>query len=189
MRIAVLLSGAGLTLKALLQANAEQRIQHEFVAVIADRPAAGLQLASDYQVPNYLCERSAFANKAAFETALAEHLECCRPELIVLAGFMRILSATFTARFAGKMINLHPSLLPKYPGLDTHARALAAGETEHGATVHWVTAELDGGPIISQAKLAIASDDTAETLAARIKALEQALLVSVLADVRLLTDR
>jgi phosphoribosylglycinamide formyltransferase 1 len=187
MRIAVLLSGAGLTLKALLEASALQRIHHQFVAVIADKAAAGLQYASDYQVPNYICERAAFATKAAFETALAEQIEQSDPDLIVLAGFMRVLSARFTARFAGKMINLHPSLLPKFPGLDTHARALAAGESEHGATVHWVTAELDGGPIIAQAKLAIAANESVDSLAARVKLLEQELLISVLADDRLLT--
>ena len=178
MRVAVLLSGAGSTLRAIVAA----RLNIEIVAVLSDRDAAGLAFAQTLGL-NALCiQRHDYGTKRAFETAMIDALDAVNPGLIVLAGFMRVLSATMVARFAGRMINLHPSLLPKYPGLDTHARALAAGDGEHGASVHWVTAELDGGPVIAQMRTAILPDDTAASLAARLKPIEHALVVSVLAQ-------
>ena len=178
-RVAVLLSGAGSTLRAIVAA----RLNIEIVAVLSDRAdAAGLAFAQTLGL-NALCiQRHDYGTKRAFETAMIDALDAVNPGLIVLAGFMRVLSATMVARFAGRMINLHPSLLPKYPGLDTHARALAAGDGEHGASVHWVTAELDGGPVIAQMRTAILPDDTAASLAARLKPIEHALVVSVLAQ-------
>ena len=175
----MLLSGAGSTLRAIV--NAQLNI--EIVAVLSDRAdAAGLAFAQESGLSALCIQRRNYASKQAFEAAMIEALLAVKPDLIVLAGFMRVLSATVVARFAGQMINLHPSLLPKYPGLDTHARALATGDNEHGASVHWVTAELDGGPVIAQVRTPILPGDTAEVLAARMKPLEHALVVSVLAQ-------
>ena len=180
MRVAVLLSGAGSTLRAIVDA----KLNLEIVAVLSDRAdAAGLAFAQASGLSALCIQRRNYTNKAAFEAALVEALEAVKPDLIVLAGFMRVLSADVVARFAGRMINLHPSLLPKYPGLDTHARALSAGDAEHGASVHWVTAELDGGPVIAQTHMPILSGDTAETLSARLKPLEHALVISVLREI------
>ena len=179
LRVAVLLSGAGSTLQAIVAA----RINIEIIAVISDRPeAAGLAFAQASGLSALCLQRRNYATKLAFEAAMIEALRAVKPDLIVLAGFMRVLSATMVARFAGQMINLHPSLLPKYPGLDTHARAIAAGDDEHGASLHWVTAELDGGPVIAQVRTPILPGDTAEALGARLKPLEHALVVSVLAQ-------
>ena len=179
LRVAVLLSGAGSTLRAIVNA----RLNIEIVAVLSDRPdAAGLAFAQASGLSALCIQRRNYASKQAFEAAMIEALLAVKPDLIVLAGFMRVLSAKMVARFAGQMINLHPSLLPKYPGLDTHARALAAGDDEHGASVHWVTAELDGGPVIAQVRTPILPGDTAELLGARLKPLEHALVVSVLAQ-------
>jgi phosphoribosylglycinamide formyltransferase 1 len=119
-------------------------------------------------------------DRAAFETALTAALETAEPDIIALAGFMRILTPEFISRWQGKMLNIHPSLLPKYKGLNTHARAIAAGDTEAGCSVHEVTAELDGGPILGQARVAIAQNDSADSLAARILPLEHALYPAVL---------
>lgn len=180
MRVAVLLSGAGSTLRAIVDA----KLNLEIVAVLSDRAdAAGLAFAQASGLSALCIQRRNYTNKAAFEAALVEALEAVKPDLIVLAGFMRVLSADVVARFAGRMINLHPSLLPKYPGLDTHARALSAGDAEHGASVHWVTAELDGGPVIAQTRMPILPCDTAEILSARLKPLEHELVISVLRQI------
>ncbi len=177
LRVVILLSGAGSTLRAIVAAQ----LNIEIVAVLSDRAdSAGLAFAQASGLSALCIQRRNFATKQAFEAAMIEALDAVKPDLIVLAGFMRVLSATMVQRFAGCMINLHPSLLPKYPGLDTHARALAAGDGEHGASVHWVTAELDGGPVIAQTRTSILLDDTAETLSARLKPLEHELVVSVL---------
>ncbi len=179
MRVAVLLSGAGSTLRAIVAA----RLNIEIVAVLSDRPeAAGLAFAQGSGLSALCLQRRNYATKRAFEAAMIEALLAVKPDLIVLAGFMRVLSPTMVAHFGGRMINLHPSLLPKYPGLDTHARAIAAGDVEHGASVHWVTAELDAGPVITQVRTPILPGDNAETLSARLKPLEHALVVSVLAQ-------
>ena len=179
LRIAVLLSGAGSTLRAVVNA----KLNIDIVAVLSDRPGtAGLAFAQASGLSALCVQRRNYASKQAFESGLSEALDAVKPDLIVLAGFMRVISATMVAHFAGRMINLHPSLLPKYPGLDTHARALAAGDVEHGASVHWVTAELDGGPVIAQTRTPILPGDTAETLSSRLKPLEHELVVSVLAQ-------
>ena len=177
LRVALLLSGAGSTLRAIVAA----RLNIEIVAVLSDRAdAAGLAFAQASGLSALCIQRRNYASKQAFEAAMIEALDAVKPDLIVLAGFMRVLSATMVARFAGRMINLHPSLLPNYPGLDTHARALAAGDAEHGASVHWVTAELDGGPVIAQTRTPILPGDNAKTLSARLKPLEHELVISVL---------
>lgn len=177
LRVAVLLSGAGSTLRAIVAAG----LNIEIVAVLSDQPdAAGLAFAQASGLSALCIQRRNYTSKLAFEAALIEALLAVKPDLIVLAGFMRVLSPTMVAHFAGRMINLHPSLLPKYPGLDTHARAIAAGDGEHGASVHWVTAELDAGPVLAQLSTPILPGDTAEALSARLKPLEHALVVSVL---------
>lgn len=171
-----MLSGAGSTLAALFAAD----LPVQWVQVISDRAeAGGLAIAAQAGVVHACLERDRFPSRSAFEVALALTLEQAQPDLIVLAGFMRVLSERFVRRFGDKMINLHPSLLPKFPGLDTHQRALDAGEREHGASVHWVSAELDAGPLIAQKRLPINPDDTAQSLQARLKPLEQALLCEV----------
>lgn len=154
------------------------------VLVLSDRSdAAGLGRAQGLGVPTALVPRRAFAERAAFEAALGAALEEAAPDLICLAGFMRILSAGFVARWERRILNVHPSLLPRHPGLDTHARALAAGDAEAGCTVHEVTAALDAGPILGQARVPIAPDDTPRTLAARVLAAEHFLYPAVLARV------
>jgi phosphoribosylglycinamide formyltransferase-1 len=127
-----------------------------------------LQVAQQWGVPTAVVDHTAFATRTDFEHALADQLDRVAPDLIVLAGFMRVLSPDFVARYAGRLINIHPSLLPAFPGLDTHRRALAAGVAVHGATVHRVTAELDHGPILAQAAVPVLASDDAETLAARV---------------------
>lgn len=145
-------------------------------AVISNRPdAAGLAIAARRGVATVVVDHRRYASREAFDDALAAEIERHAPRLVVLAGFMRILTPQFVARFAGRIINIHPSLLPQFPGLDTHARALAAGVARHGCTVHFVTAELDHGPIIAQADVPVLPGDTEQTLAARVLAQEHQL--------------
>jgi phosphoribosylglycinamide formyltransferase 1 len=180
-RVAVLLSGAGTTLKALLQAADNGHLQANIVLVCSDRPDAnGLHITNQAGVAAVLVARSEFASKSKFEDALLAAVATARPDWIVLAGFMRVLSARVCRAWAGRAINLHPSLLPKYPGLDTHARAIAAGDTQAGASVHYVSAELDGGPVIAQVRVPINPGDSADKLAARVKQAEQTLLIDCL---------
>jgi len=138
-------------------------------AVISNRAdAKGLQVAAARGVATRTLEHGAFPTREAFDAALATEIDRYAPRLVALAGFMRILTPTFVARYAGRLVNIHPSLLPAFPGLDTHERALAAGVKVHGCTVHFVTSELDHGPIIVQAAVAVRPDDTPESLAARV---------------------
>lgn len=184
--LVLLISGRGSNALAIIDAAAEGRIDAPVHAVIADGPAAGLERAAARGIDTARVPRGSFADRAAFERALAETIDGYRPDLIALAGFMRVLSAAFVARYAGRMVNIHPSLLPRYRGLDTHARAIAAGDRRHGASVHWVTPELDAGPVIAQAVVAVRPDDTADTLAARVLEQEHRLYPATLA--LLLTD-
>lgn len=178
-RIAVLASGQGSNLQAILDAIAAGTLDAGIVGVFSDRPgAAALQ-----RVPQALRWAAApkdFADKAAYEQALGDAIAASAPDWIVCAGYMRILGEALLRRFAGQMINIHPSLLPKYRGLQTHARALADGEREHGASVHLVVPELDAGTLIAQVRVEVRADDTAETLAARVLAREHPLLVASL---------
>ncbi len=173
LNIVALISGDGSNLQVLLDNIAGGVLSARVAAVISDQSQAfGLQRAARAKVPALVVERRSYPSVAAFQTALLRQVEAFTPELVVLAGFMQILPARFIARFAGRVMNIHPSLLPKFKGLNTHQRALNAGETRHGASVHWVTAELDGGPIIAQAEVGITPADTAETLRQRVLAQE-----------------
>lgn len=167
--VVVLISGRGSNLQAIIAAIVHDALPVEIRAVISNRPdAPGLQFARDAGIPVAIIDHRAFPDRAAFDHALAAAIDAHAPKLIVLAGFMRVLGADFVRRYEGRMINIHPSLLPEFPGLDTHARALAAGSARHGATVHFVTPDVDGGPAIVQAAVPVLADDTPETLAARV---------------------
>ena len=160
-------------MRALVERSREAAMSYEVVQVLSDAPAApGLALARDLGVAARALTPSQSADRGALEREMAAAIDSCAPALIVLAGFMRILSADFVARYAGRILNIHPSLLPKYPGLHTHRRALEAHEAKTGATVHFVTAELDGGPAVIQASVKVQPGDDAESLAARVQVLE-----------------
>ncbi len=175
-RVVVLISGRGSNLGALLDA---QSAGYEVVGVISNRPQAkGLSLASAAGVPVTVVDHRSFDTRESFDRSLALAVESHTPDLIVLAGFMRVLTDGFVERFTGRMINLHPSLLPKYPGLQTHARAIDAGDQYHGASVHFVVTELDAGPVIAQVRIAITAADTPATLAERLLPLEHQLLAA-----------
>ncbi len=164
--IVALISGRGSNLKAIIDAaNPLVNIS----AVISNRPqAAGLSYAQQAGISTEVLDHKDFATRLEFDIALQECIDKYQPQLVVLAGFMRILSSEFVKHYKGRLINIHPSLLPKFKGLDTHKRAIEAGEKEHGATVHFVTEDLDAGPIILQARVPILVDDTEESLAARV---------------------
>lgn len=167
--VVVLISGRGSNLQAIINAIAHDALPVEIRAVISNRPdAPGLQFARDAGIPVAIVDHRAFPERASFENALARAIDAHAPKLVVLAGFMRVLGADFVRRYQGRMINIHPSLLPEFPGLDTHARVLAAGRSRHGATVHFVTPDVDGGPAIVQAAVPVLTDDTPDTLAARV---------------------
>lgn len=175
-RVAVLISGRGSNLEALLKAA----LPVEYVGVISNRPGAGgLAIAAAHGVPAQVIDHKSFASRDDFDQSLGDALDALNPDLIVQAGFMRILGARFVQRFAGRMINIHPSLLPAFPGLDTHGQALRAGVKLHGCTVHLVTEALDAGPIIAQAAVPVLSADNESTLAARVLAQEHRLLPAV----------
>jgi phosphoribosylglycinamide formyltransferase-1 len=172
-RIVVLISGRGSNMRALAGRSADPAMGYEVAGVLSDRPqAAGLEAAADLGIPARALVPDPAAPRVEYEAALAAAIEEFAPSLIVLAGFMRILSAPFVARYAGRILNIHPSLLPKYPGLDTHRRVLAARESEHGATVHFVTEQLDGGPLIIQGRIPVEPDDDPQSLQARVYVLE-----------------
>lgn len=167
MSIVVLISGRGSNMQALVAAGLP------VAAVISNRPdAAGLSFARERGIATQVVDHKAYAGREPFDAALAEAIDGFAPRLVVLAGFMRILTPAFVLRYAGRMLNIHPSLLPAFTGLDTHARALAAGVKAHGCTVHFVTPELDHGPIVIQAVVPVRPDDDAATLAARVLAQE-----------------
>ncbi|HSG76879.1 MAG TPA: phosphoribosylglycinamide formyltransferase [Burkholderiales bacterium] len=167
MSVVVLISGRGSNLQAILDAGIPVS------AVISNQSGAGgLAIAARRGVATAVVEHRRFATREAFDAALADEIDRHLPRLVALAGFMRVLTPGFVARYAGRLVNIHPSLLPEFPGLDTHARALAAGAKRHGCTVHFVTAELDHGPIIAQASVPVLPGDTAESLAARVLAQE-----------------
>ncbi|AKS42829.1 phosphoribosylglycinamide formyltransferase [Wenzhouxiangella marina] len=176
--LVVMISGRGSNLLALAEACRSGRIPARIDAVICDRPgAAGLERAAELGLDRVLIDRQRHASRADFEDSLGAALDGLAPRYIILAGFMRVLSADFVDARPGRMINIHPSLLPRHRGLETHRRALEAGDREHGASVHFVTPALDGGPVISQARLDIRPGDTPDTLADRLLPLEHQLLV------------
>ena len=168
-RLVILISGGGSNLQAFIDAAADPAYPCEVVAVISNRAGVfGLERAARAGIPAEVLDHTAFASRDAFDTALADRIDAYAPDLVILAGFMRILTPGFVARYDGRLLNIHPSLLPKYPGLHTHQRAIDAGDAEAGATVHLVTEELDGGPVILQARVPVLPGDTADTLAARV---------------------
>lgn len=172
-RIAILVSGSGTNLQAFIDRQRDGDLDADLVVVASNRADAfGLQRAAKAGIDTLSISHRDFDSREAFDRALAAGLEEHAPDLLVLAGFMRILSPWFVRRFEGRILNIHPALLPKYPGLDTHARALAAGDTHHGSTVHFVTEELDGGPRIVAGRLGIREGDTADSLQARVQQLE-----------------
>lgn len=180
-RVAILISGSGSNMVALAESMTGDHPARP-VLVLSNVPGAGgLAKAEALGIETAVVDHRDFTDRAAFEAALTEALERVAPDVICLAGFMRILTPSFTRRWAGRLLNIHPSLLPRYPGLDTHARALAAGDAEAGCSVHEVTEELDGGPILGQARVAVRAGDTAETLAARVLVQEHRLYPAVLA--------
>ena len=181
-RLTVLISGRGSNLKALIDACAAGRVRGRVTAVISNRPQApGLEFARQAQVPWAVIDHRDFRDRRDFDRELARAVEDSAPDLIVLAGFMRVLTEEFTNRFRGRMVNIHPSLLPDLRGLDTHAKALASGLSTHGASVHFVTSELDGGPVIMQARVPVCPDDTPETLEARVHTVEHRLYPAAVA--------
>lgn len=168
-RLVVLISGRGSNLQAILDQAASGEWPVEIAAVISNRPGVqGLERARQAGVPALELDHKVFPDRPEFEAALIELIDRQRPNLVILAGFMRILTPHFTGHYRGRLLNIHPSLLPKFPGLHTHERALAAGETEHGATIHFVTEELDGGPIMVQARVPVLPNDDPDALAARV---------------------
>jgi phosphoribosylglycinamide formyltransferase 1 len=172
-RVVVLISGRGSNMRALAERSADPEMGYQVAAVLSDRPqAAGLELASALGIPARAVIPDPAAPRAAYEAVLAAAIEEFAPAVIVLAGFMRILSAPLVARYTGRILNIHPSLLPKYPGLDTHRRVLAARESEHGATVHFVTEQLDAGPLIIQGRVHVDAGDDAQRLQARVHVIE-----------------
>lgn len=179
--IVVLISGNGSNLQAIIDAAA-QGLAVDIRAVISNCPDAfGLQRAKQAGIPAHAIAHDQFSNRRAFEQELQTQIDYYHPELVVLAGFMRRLTPEFVQHYAGRMINIHPSLLPKYPGLHTHQRVLQAGDTQHGVSIHFVTDEVDGGPLICQSKLTVLPNDTAESLQQRIHQLEHHLYPQVLA--------
>ncbi|HEX6019892.1 MAG TPA: phosphoribosylglycinamide formyltransferase [Burkholderiaceae bacterium] len=172
-RIVILISGRGSNMEAIVHACARERWPAQVVAVLANRAdAAGLQFARSHGLATAVVDHRAFASREAFDVALAEAVDAHAPRLLLLAGFMRILGPAFVRRYEGRMLNIHPSLLPAFPGLHTHRRVLEAGCKVSGATVHFVTADLDHGPIVMQSVVPVRPDDDEHTLAARVLASE-----------------
>ncbi|MDE0853166.1 MAG: phosphoribosylglycinamide formyltransferase [Nevskia sp.] len=168
-RLVVLISGRGRNLQALIEAQRAGHIPAQFAAVISNRDdAAGLDYARQAGIVAEVLPHARFPGRAAFDAALAQRLRELQPDIVALAGFMRILTDDFVREFEGRLLNIHPSLLPKYPGLDTHRRALEAGDAEHGATVHFVSPALDSGPAVIQGRFSVRPDDDAASLAQRV---------------------
>lgn len=166
-KVVVLIGGSGSNLQALI--NAMPNSHYEIVGVISHNPQAfGLERAKKAQIQTAIVDHTCFAERSAFEAALHETIQRFQPDLVLLAGFMRILSDSFVSQYSGRLLNIHPSLLPKFKGLHTHQRVLEHNETHHGASVHFVTAELDGGPVIAQTIIEVGEEKSAEALQQRI---------------------
>lgn len=167
--IVILISGRGSNMQAIMRAAASEKWPARIAAVISNRPqAAGLQVAAEAGIPVVVVDHLGYPDREAFDAALSAAIDRFAPDLVLLAGFLRILTAGFVEHYRGRMLNIHPSLLPSFPGLATHRQALAAGVSEHGATVHFVTPDLDHGPIVEQASVQVRNDDTEAVLAARV---------------------
>lgn len=181
--VVILISGQGTNLQTMIDAAAanSHRLPIKILAVISNEPNAfGAKRARTAGIPTHIVSHKDFASREQFEAALQDKIDRYQPQLVVLAGFMRKLTPAFVAHYHGHMINIHPSLLPKHPGLNTHRRVLEAGENEHGATVHYVTEAVDAGPVICQARLPIKPDDTPERLKKRVQQLEYRMYPQVL---------
>ncbi|MGN6652653.1 phosphoribosylglycinamide formyltransferase [Trinickia sp.] len=171
--IVILISGRGSNMEAIVRACASERWPARVAAVVSNRPdAAGLAFAAAQGIETAVVEHGGFTDREGFDAALADVVDSFEPDLVILAGFMRVLTSGFVGRYAGRMLNIHPSLLPSFPGLRTHERALDAGVTLHGATVHFVTPELDHGPIVVQGAIPVTAADNPATLAKRLLAVE-----------------
>ena len=188
LRLAILISGRGSNMATIARECQQHRIAATVSVVVSNKPSvAGIEIARDMGIETEVVSSKGM-DREAFEGALSAVIDAHSPDLIVLAGFMRVLTEPFVRRYAGRMINIHPSLLPKYTGLHTHQRVLDAGDAVHGATVHFVTPELDGGPLILQSRVPVKADDTESTLAARVMATEHVIyprVVGWIADGRL----
>ncbi|HHQ6625309.1 phosphoribosylglycinamide formyltransferase [Serratia sp. JSRIV002] len=172
-KIVVLVSGQGSNLQALIDACQQGRIAATIVAVLSNNAQAyGLQRAEEAGIAAQALDAKSFADREAFDAALAQAIDQYQPDLVVLAGYMRILSNAFVQRYAGRMLNIHPSLLPKYPGLHTHRQAIDNGDAEHGTSIHFVTEQLDGGPVILQAKVPIFPGDEEDEVIERVQTQE-----------------
>ncbi|ALR77640.1 phosphoribosylglycinamide formyltransferase [[Enterobacter] lignolyticus] len=187
--IVVLISGNGSNLQAVIDACNQQKINGTLRAVFSNRADAfGLERARDAGIPAHTLSASQFASREAFDRQLVQEIDAYAPDVVVLAGYMRILSPAFVAHYQGRLLNIHPSLLPKYPGLHTHRLVLENGDDEHGTSVHFVTDELDGGPVILQAKVPVFDGDDEAEIAARVQAQEHTiypLVISWFVDGRL----
>lgn len=178
--VAVLISGSGSNLQALIDGCGAGKIKAHICCVVSNEADAyGLERARNAGIETHVLNHRDYSSREQYDLELAALLERCAPDLLVLAGFMRILGAGFIDRFPDRIINLHPSLLPKYKGLNTHDRVLAAGDREHGASVHLVTLDLDGGPVLLQGSIRVAADDTAETLRQKVHEVEHEILPRV----------
>jgi phosphoribosylglycinamide formyltransferase-1 len=179
-RVVVLISGSGTNLQALIDEQNAGNLPIEIVGVISNRPGVkGLERAEQAGIPSQIVDHTQFSSREDFDEAIASEILRFAPDLVVLAGYMRIMTPKLVKAFEGKMLNIHPSLLPKYPGLNTHRRALENGDQEHGSSVHFVTEILDGGPLIAQSRISIHDDDTEQTLSERIKLIEHKLYPQV----------
>ena len=179
-RVAILISGGGSNMLALVSSMTGDHPARPVLVASNDPTAGGLAKAATLGIATAAVDHRAYPTREAFEADLARQIDTAQPDILCLAGFMRILTPGFINQFEGRMLNIHPSLLPKYPGLHTHARALAAGDGEAGCTVHEVTADLDAGPILGQARVPVLTEDTPDTLAARVLTMEHRLYPAVL---------
>lgn len=187
-RLVILISGRGSNMRSIVEAAKTGELNVDIAAVISNRPdAAGLEFAQQAGIKTEVIDHKSYDSREAFDQAMASAIDNFQPAFVILAGFMRILTAEFVEHYANRLINIHPALLPKFKGLHTHERAIEAGEKEHGASVHFVTAELDDGPVILQAKVPVFSDDDADTLAARV--LEQEHLLYPAAIKKLVSEQ
>ena len=183
-KIVVLISGSGSNLEAIIESCAAKKINGRVIQVISNNPDAyGLTRASEFNIPSTIIDHKKFSSRIDFENSLEEFLDTLSPDLIVLAGFMRILGTKITSKFSNKMINLHPSLLPMYPGLHTHEKVLENKDTHHGISIHYVSSELDAGPLIAQGFIDISKDETLENIIKRIHKIEHLLLPEIINEI------
>ena len=181
LRLVVLISGSGSNLQAIIDGCTSGSIDAEVIAVISNRPEVrGLERARQAGIPAEVLDHKAFGSRESFDQSMIELIDRFQPDLVILAGFMRILTPDFVRHYAGRLLNIHPSLLPKFQGLHTHRRALDAGEIVHGASVHFVTDELDGGPVVLQATVPVIEGDEEQTLAARVLTQEHRIYPAVI---------